>query len=411
MAETFSPTGSQAGVFPPFLQGAYLGSVDFPTPNAWGIITPWGAGRTLRMQVPEGVSMTVAPGVAQTAGLPVLSIGDIINYDFEGLIGPAGPPGPAGPAGVGGVSSGGATWNYDDVDVDQITADFPYTEGIVFSDVGGNDRVAWTTGTLRYKGVNYTIAANPTGILNTYIYWDLNSNNTTFKNTVVLATAIGPDKWVMCTNDGGTPYPANQNKVIHGGIIQADTITANNIAAGAITTTEIDADTITAGNIAADTITVSELYDEAGVLVGMHSAAKSYGGVSIDEEDGVFVPDVGTWTAWVESGYAAEYVITEEVSGSIRLQHGHTSDPTVKVEIRLKKTSDSSILNTWDTFEQIDADDQVWYRFTVVEYELGETTDCIWELRGWSANSSTSMLVNFDIGRHTPVDYTLNKDA
>jgi hypothetical protein len=115
----------------------------------------------------------------------------------------------------------------------------PVTTGIVFTKDGSN--VTWTTGNLKYKGVDYTIDVEVTGDTNKYIYWDLNSANTTFKttNTLTDITSTPADKWMMCYNDAGTPYPALANKIVHGGIIQAKTITADEIFAGTITFDEL----------------------------------------------------------------------------------------------------------------------------------------------------------------------------
>ncbi len=110
----------------------------------------------------------------------------------------------------------------------------------------------WTSGVLTYKGSDYTIVAEVTGDANYYIYWDLNSSPTTFHTTNTLSTAIGADKWVMCYGDStnGAVYPATSNKIIHGGLIQAGTITADQILTGSITSDKIL-------NIAADKILIS----------------------------------------------------------------------------------------------------------------------------------------------------------
>jgi len=116
------------------------------------------------------------------------------------------------------------------------TMDIPITHNLLWS---GNDidTVSWSRsdldsggGTpilLTYKGITYEITADNT--TNKYIYWDKNDNNNTFKSTGTLANTIGADKWLMCYNDGGKEYPAWGRPVIHGGLIQASTVTANHI--------------------------------------------------------------------------------------------------------------------------------------------------------------------------------------
>lgn len=260
MADVFtidplSPVGASA----PVLAGGYYPSIDRPMIDGRGLIIPWGGGSLQRQMVSRGGAVA-APATRENQLLSILAsitpIGDVINYNFEGLIGPTGPTGPPGPSGLGmpGASIPGSSGASGDA----LTADIPITQGIVFSD-GGDNKVTWTTGNLRYKGTDYTIAVESTGDTNVYIYWDKDTTPTQFLTTDTLATVVGTDKWLMCYNDGGTPYPAFGRKIVHGGVVQADTITASQIAGGTITTAEIAADTITAGNIDGDTITAAEI--------------------------------------------------------------------------------------------------------------------------------------------------------
>lgn len=118
------------------------------------------------------------------------------------------------------------------------TMDKPVTTNLTWS---GNsvDTASWAKddGTnpilLTYKGVTYEITADST--TNTYIYWDKNSSNNTFKTTNTLANAIGADKWLMAVNDSGTAYPAWGMPVIHAGIVQASTLDAISANLGSIT--------------------------------------------------------------------------------------------------------------------------------------------------------------------------------
>jgi hypothetical protein len=76
----------------------------------------------------------------------------------------------------------------------------------------------------------FTIGGNsyqitPDNTANKYIYWNSNYT-TTFQSTNTLSEAIGAGKWLMCVNDAGTSYAPNVFKIIHGGLIQAGTITA-----------------------------------------------------------------------------------------------------------------------------------------------------------------------------------------
>jgi len=78
--------------------------------------------------------------------------------------------------------------------------------------------------TFRYAGTTHIIAEGATTLK--YIYWDPASPNE-FKKTNTLATAIGGgDHWMMCINEDGVVHSPNPQQVIHGGLIQAGTITA-----------------------------------------------------------------------------------------------------------------------------------------------------------------------------------------
>jgi len=262
MADVFNINpNSQAGVSAPHLSGAYYPGVDQSMlVDARSLIVPWGGGATQRifMSSPaEGGITTVNRQDAASLANAVMSMmpsGDIHNYNFEGLIGPQGPPGGPGPPGVPGVGIQGVVTGYPGTPGTAITADIPITNGIVFTQDG--TKVTWSTGNLRYKGVDYTIAVEATGDTNRYIYWDLNSANTTFKTTDTLATAIGAGKWVMCYNASGVPWVADAHKIIHGGLVQADTITADKISVTTLAAINADLGNVTAGNVSACTLDV-----------------------------------------------------------------------------------------------------------------------------------------------------------
>lgn len=137
-----------------------------------------------------------------------------------------------------------------------ISADVPLLAGIEFIGNTGSGKVGWTGGTIDYAGTKYNIVGQAVGDGSTdeFIYWDADDGNTSFKTTATLATAIGAGNWVVCINAGGVATPANVHKVILGGLIQAATITA----------TQIAADTITANEVVAGTITYTELKQTGG---------------------------------------------------------------------------------------------------------------------------------------------------
>lgn len=111
-----------------------------------------------------------------------------------------------------------------------LSADIPKLEQITF--IGDNSsKVGWTAGTVRYNGSSYAIAVKAVGDGSTdaYIYWDDADGQTSFKTTDTFATAIAANHWVICFNDSGKAIPATSARILHGGLIQAATITAAKI--------------------------------------------------------------------------------------------------------------------------------------------------------------------------------------
>lgn len=111
-----------------------------------------------------------------------------------------------------------------------LSADIPKLEQITF--IGdGSSKVGWTPGTVTYGGTSYAIDVKAVGDGSTdaYIYWDDADGQTSFKTTATFATAIAANHWVVCFNDSGKAIPATSARILHGGLIQANTITASQI--------------------------------------------------------------------------------------------------------------------------------------------------------------------------------------
>jgi hypothetical protein len=122
-----------------------------------------------------------------------------------------------------------------------ISADIPKLTQITF--IGdGSTKVGWTAGTVEYGGNSYAIAVKAVGDGSTdqFIYWDDADGQTSFKTTATYATAIAANHWMVCINDSGKATPAVSHRIILGGLIQADSITASTvIIAGTVTATEL----------------------------------------------------------------------------------------------------------------------------------------------------------------------------
>ena len=124
-----------------------------------------------------------------------------------------------------------------------MSADIPKLSKITFIGDGASI-VGWTAGTVEFGGNSYAITAVAVGDGSTdqFIYWDDADGQTSFKTTSSLATAIAANHHYVCRNDSGVATPAWIKRIILGGVIQANTITASSaIISGTVTDTELSA--------------------------------------------------------------------------------------------------------------------------------------------------------------------------
>jgi len=128
--------------------------------------------------------------------------------------------------------------------------DVPMTSGINYTVAAG--KVTWTTGKLWYEDAEYTIAAETTGTAHAFIYWDKDSP-TVFLHSDT-PPALDDDVWVMAYFDGTSVSGAYAQKIIHGGLIQADSIEASKLSVDQLSAIAADLGTITAGTVTGATI-------------------------------------------------------------------------------------------------------------------------------------------------------------
>ena len=136
-----------------------------------------------------------------------------------------------------------------------INIDIPLVSGFVFSnDTPSSGSVAWNSFTITYKGIVYNIASGNASAK--FIYWDSTSYTETggvyssqLYSNASLATASGSGKWVMGLNDVGTLYPSYAIPILHGGLIQADTITGEQIYGETLSAIKANMGTLTSGTI------------------------------------------------------------------------------------------------------------------------------------------------------------------
>ncbi len=135
----------------------------------------------------------------------------------------------------------------------------PWPSNLTWTGSGG-DTVTWskTDGdddiTFRYAGTTNIITPDSTTLK--YIYWDPDSP-TVFLKTNLLGTALGAGHWLMAINEDGVVSTPNPQQIIHGGLIQAGTITAAyaQIANATIETAKIKDLNVTTAKVAGFAIT------------------------------------------------------------------------------------------------------------------------------------------------------------
>lgn len=144
-----------------------------------------------------------------------------------------------------------------------LDTEMPVLSNCTFTGSGGTT-VAWTATdgvnpiTFRYRGVTYEITADNT--TDEYIYWKI-AATAVFSHTNLLSTVLAAGGWVMCQNKAGVAYPTFAQQVIHGGLIQAGTITAAyaQIADAAIVTAKI-------ANLAVETLKIKDVNVTTGKI-------------------------------------------------------------------------------------------------------------------------------------------------
>jgi len=164
----------------------------------------------------------------------------------------------------------------DQIDGLDLSVDFdlPLMEGITWSVDGGVPK--WTAGTIRYGETTYAIDAWSSGDTTAStrgIYWTLTSEGTGKLQTKFYgqnSPDYYPNRWFVAFFDGTNLYPAVQSTIIHGGLIQASTITADKIQAntfvsvgGAAADVNAGATTINGGKITANTLSLTSLSDKS----------------------------------------------------------------------------------------------------------------------------------------------------
>lgn len=120
-------------------------------------------------------------------------------------------------------------------------------EGAFTSNSPSAGYVAWSSFVIRYQGTDYTVAASNTA--SKYLYWNAGGTKTQLYASNAIGDALGVGKFIVGYNEGGTFYPAQFIKIIHGALIQAATILAEHLSVSQLSAIVADLGTVTAGTI------------------------------------------------------------------------------------------------------------------------------------------------------------------
>lgn len=283
--------GTNSGVPAPYLQGLI-----FPSGQALGGQIALGMGRMTRRfsdivsteggtTISESQLQSLLTAVAQGAASQ-----QIVNYNFDGMVGPPGPPGETIVQYLPPVNGIGSVGRYgeDGEDGEDAFADIdipiPYTgtatkwESCFTNNSPGAGSVAWTSFYVKYKGQVYTVSASNTS--NGWLYWDAASP--TAISTSATQPSIAAGQFLVGRNNSGTFEPSMFQKLITSGFISVAQLSA--IVA--------DLGTITAGTITMNLGSTYRLRMSPNGIQGSINSGSSY--FDIIDLDGTDVVIQGT---------------------------------------------------------------------------------------------------------------------
>lgn len=229
----------------------------------------------------------------------------------------------------------------DEID-EGLVADFniPLMTDIVFS-AYLTTGVQWTAGTISYNGVVTDISAGNTTLAHVFID---TSGTPAFGSTDT--PSITADRWYVATNISGTVYDAFQSPIIHGGLIQANTVDATAIEADTIFTQDLTVrSTFTIGSVGTpggEIVTQGKtaIDTTAGVYLGYDSAKSVYGFQVYNDADNYFTYDPSATDVLyiaTETGFIGSSTDYFDISNA-RLQ---VSDTVVSVDYYCKISTNS----------------------------------------------------------------------
>jgi hypothetical protein len=392
---TYPGMGTNGGVPAPYLQ-----NMIYPAGDGLGGRIALGMGRMTR-RFDDLVSEEKEGGLtnAQLQALIVAAAqaggaaSNVINYNFEGLIGPPGPPGKTmvqylqPPIGLGQVGSSGLT------DID-IPVPYDGFEGAFTDDSPGAGSVAWTSFKIKYKGSSYTVAAGNTS--NTYLYWNA-SSPTAISSSNTRTDAVGVGKFFIGRNNSGTFEQSQFIKLITAGFISVAQLSA--LAA--------DLGTITAGSLTMNLGSTYRLRLSPTGLQGSNNSGQAWFGiVDLDGTD-VIIQGTKLKLLSVATGAVANNAITAWDSASSASGSWYQSGTDVVT------LEDFTISGGYiDVHGEVDIEADNWSGETVTVKLVRDSTTIVTRVLEMAASTRVSVTMNTkDNPGAGTYDYKINISA
>lgn len=215
------------------------------------------------------------------------------------------------------VSLNGSAVVGNSLDAGKVSFYAPTISGLTFTNNSPSaGYVAWSSFTLTYQGVSYTVTSGNSNLK--YIYWKKSVSTTVLQASATIP-ANAADQFMVCVNFSGTAYPSNFAPFIY-----ADYISVANLAA-----INADMGNITAGTITGGTIRTAS----SGARTEMNASnlfGLGFGGIGGTD---------GTTTQWYAKAsdgkiYAGGGNIIVDTSGilskgstHVKFQKGATTNP------------------------------------------------------------------------------------
>ncbi len=165
--------------------------------------------------------------------------------------------------------------------------DIPVTRGANFNASTGV--LAWDAHNLTFKGNTYSIPAGNAGSY-VFAYWNVAQGNNGYNSANSMA--LTGELWMMCYRYGNNAYPAFQSRIIHGSLIQVNTLYGNRIVANSLSLNTINGasgslNISAGGNITLDGGNLSILSGNFIVSTANGISISSGGGINVQSGGGI----------------------------------------------------------------------------------------------------------------------------